>query len=136
MLLRHKQRLAQFGLFLLYLAALAPMFNAIRIWIAMPTDTNTSTMYYFAKIGPFNLFLAGLLTLINIIYFLLEKNKISWFIQFFGILWIGGNDTIGAYFFYLDSGVPFLPTMLPLVVTVCNFIGLGCVKNYVFSTEN
>ena len=136
MLLRHKKRVAQVGLFLLYLAALTPMFNSIRIWIAMPTESNSTIMFYFSKIGPYNLFLAGLLTLINIMFFLLDRSKIAWFIQFFGILWIGGNDTIGALFFYLDSGVPFLPTMLPLLVTVCNFIGLGCIKNYVFSTEN
>ena len=102
----------------------------------MPTESNSTIMFYFSKIGPYNLFLAGLLTLINIMFFLLDRSKIAWFIQFFGILWIGGNDTIGALFFYLDSGVPFLPTMLPLLVTVCNFIGLGCIKNYVFSTEN
>ncbi len=136
MLFWHKRTAAHIGLFLLYLAALAPMFNAIRIWVAIPTNPASTIMFYFSRIGPFNLFLAGLLTLINIAFFLLNKNKVAWFVQFFGILWIGGNDTIGAYFFYLDSGVPFLPTMLPLLVTICNFIGLGCIKNYVFSTEN
>lgn len=131
-----KNRSHQLALFLLYLAAIAPMFNAIRIWIVMPEYPSAEAIYYFSKMGAHNLFLAGLLSFINIYFFLLNRNKLSWYIQFAGALWIGGSDTIGALFFYLDAPVPFLPTMLPLLVTGCNFIGLGLIKSYVFSKQN
>lgn len=127
--------LSRSGLYFLYLGALVPMFNAIRIFIIMPTLPSSDSLYFFAKVGPFNLFLAGMCCLINIYFFLLKQKSGFWYAHLFGVLWVGGSDAIGGILNYLSTPQTILPILLPVFVTLINLTGLACIKNFVFGAQ-
>ncbi len=124
--------LSRCGLFLLYLGALIPMANAIRIFFIMPTLLNSESLYFFAKVGPFNLFLTGMCSLINICIFLLKQKPGFWYAHLFGVLLVGGSDALGGISNYLSTPQTVLPILMPVFVTLINLIGLICFKNFVF----
>lgn len=132
MYLSVRQNRNRVGLYLLYVAALVPMFNAVRIYMSTNQVYKTQPLLYFSQIGPFNLFLAGLFSLINIIFFMTKKNHLSWYIHLIGVIWVGGSDSIGALLFYVGAEQRIFPTLLPVFVTIYNLIGLGLLKDYVF----
>lgn len=112
-----------------------PMANAVRIYFIMPSLLNSESIYFFAKVGPFNLFLTGMCSLINIYVFLLKQKPGFWYAHLCGVLLVGGSDAVGGISNYLSTPQTVLPVLLPLFVTLINLTGLICVKNFVFEVQ-
>ncbi len=129
----HELKQFNIGIALLILTSIVPILNAVRIYYVLPNFLDsTSIVYFFYKMGPFSLGMSGFFLLINCYFLSKNKNSALWYVQLICITFVGVNDSIGAMFFYKFSGYRDIFVLLPLVVTLLQWLGLWLVKADVF----